>query len=66
MRANAGGQSSSDSLSVTQAEELDRACDRFEAAWRAGEHPRIEDHLGQAAEPLSSKLKMPSGALVWI
>ena len=42
--------------SVTQAEELDRACDRFEAAWRAGERPRIEDHLEGIAEPLRPAL----------
>ena len=44
------------SLSATQAEELDRACDRFEAAWRAGERPRIEDHLAGMTEPLRSAL----------
>ena len=38
-------------LSATRAEELDRACDRFEAAWRAGERPRIEDYLAEAAGP---------------
>ena len=26
--------------------EVDAACDRFEAAWRAGDRPRIEDFLG--------------------
>ena len=25
-------------------------CDRFEAAWRAGPRPRIEDHLAEADE----------------
>jgi len=44
------------SLSATQAEELDRACDRFEAAWRLGQRPRIEDHLGGAAGPLRRAL----------
>ncbi len=28
------------------AREVDEACDRFEAAWRAGERPLIEDFLG--------------------
>jgi serine/threonine-protein kinase len=42
------------SLSPTQAEELDRACDRFEAEWRAGRRPRIEDHLEGIAEPMRS------------
>ncbi len=27
---------------------VDETCDRFEAAWRAGERPRIEDYLGDA------------------
>jgi serine/threonine-protein kinase len=39
------GATRSHSLSATLAEELDRACDRFEAAWKAGAEPRIEDHL---------------------
>jgi serine/threonine protein kinase len=32
-------------LSAGEAEEIDRLCDRFEAAWRSGEHPRLEDQL---------------------
>src|SRR5438045_1730496 len=35
-----------EALLVAQDEALDRACDRFEAAWRAGERPRIEEYLG--------------------
>jgi eukaryotic-like serine/threonine-protein kinase len=31
--------------------EIDRTCDRFEAAWRAGLRPRIEDYLADAAAP---------------
>jgi eukaryotic-like serine/threonine-protein kinase len=50
----AGRASDPDSLSATQAEELDRACDRFEAAWRAGPRPRLEDHLKGITEPLRS------------
>jgi predicted Ser/Thr protein kinase len=30
---------------------IDGACDRFEAAWRAGQRPRIEEFLGDASEP---------------
>jgi serine/threonine-protein kinase len=60
MSANGGGgagkASGPDSLSATQAEALDRACDRFEAEWRAGGRPKIEDHLGGATEPLRSAL----------
>ena len=29
---------------------IDEACDRFEAAWRAGQSPRIEDNLGAVPE----------------
>jgi hypothetical protein len=29
----------------------DEACDRFEAAWLAGAHPRIEDYLPDVAGP---------------
>jgi len=44
------------SLSATQAEELARACDRFEAEWRKGGRPRIEDHLAEVPEPLRAAL----------
>jgi tRNA A-37 threonylcarbamoyl transferase component Bud32 len=30
---------------------LEQACDRFEAAWKAGERPRLEDHLAAVPEP---------------
>ena len=30
--------------------DVDEACDRFEAAWRAGDRPRIEDFLGGATD----------------
>src|SRR5262249_27333595 len=29
---------------------IDRICDQFEAAWAAGEMPRIEDYVGQIAD----------------
>jgi hypothetical protein len=35
---------------LRQSERIDNACDRFEAAWRAGRAPRIEDFL-EAADP---------------
>ena len=37
-----------ESLPLTMEMRLDAACRRFEAAWRAGQAPRIEDHLGPA------------------
>ena len=30
---------------------VDEACDRFEAGWKAGERPRIEDHLCDSGRP---------------
>src|SRR5262249_34964881 len=39
------------SLPLSVAERLDRACDRFEADFRAGRRPRVEDYLGEVAEP---------------
>jgi WD40 repeat protein/tRNA A-37 threonylcarbamoyl transferase component Bud32 len=39
--------SSDNRLVATRVErEFDEACDRFEAAWRAGDRPLIEDYLG--------------------
>jgi eukaryotic-like serine/threonine-protein kinase len=48
---------SPETLSPEQALELDRACDRFEAAWRGGGRPRVEDHLERLAGPLRSALR---------
>src|SRR5690242_6400057 len=35
-----------DALPVEDALTLEHACDRFEAAWRAGDRPGVEDALG--------------------
>jgi hypothetical protein len=56
---------------ATLAAVVDRACDRFEATWRYGARPRIEDYLGEAEPPrrtiLLSELLRPSwsGAEPW-
>jgi serine/threonine-protein kinase len=34
-----------------QARRAERECDRFEAAWKAGQRPRIEDYLAAVPEP---------------
>jgi predicted HicB family RNase H-like nuclease len=47
----AGRASGPDSLSATQAEELDRACDRFEADWRAGGRPDLAAYLAGTEGP---------------
>jgi eukaryotic-like serine/threonine-protein kinase len=36
-----------DTVEIPQ--DIDETCDRFEAAWRAGERPQLEDHLGAVA-----------------
>src|SRR6516225_6467138 len=36
--------------SFSQRRRVDEACDRFEAAWKAGQLPRIEDYLADVAE----------------
>jgi eukaryotic-like serine/threonine-protein kinase len=45
-----------DTLSPTRLIEINRICDRFEAAWRGGRRPAAEDHLGEAAGPARSAL----------
>src|SRR5690242_1400472 len=36
--------------------QIEEACNRFEAAWRGGDRPRIEAYLGEAPEPGRSVL----------
>ena len=38
-------------LPLDVVDKIDRICDQFEAALEAGEQPRIEDYVGQIAEP---------------
>jgi serine/threonine-protein kinase len=33
------------------AQQIDQVCDHFEAAWKAGQRPRIEDYLADTPEP---------------
>jgi len=54
MSATGDGLADRESLSATRIELLDRACDRFEAALRAGLHPKIEHHLAEVEEPFRS------------
>jgi serine/threonine protein kinase len=42
---------------------IDPVCDRFEAAWRGGQAPRIEDHL---PEPTSALYRPLLRELVWL
>ena len=39
------------SLPLSQFERVVATCDRFEAAWRAGQRPRVEDYLGDLPDP---------------
>jgi tetratricopeptide (TPR) repeat protein/tRNA A-37 threonylcarbamoyl transferase component Bud32 len=43
-------------LSIALAGRVDVVCDRFEAAWKAGQQPQIEDYLGELPEPERSAL----------
>ena len=36
--------------------EVDAACDRFEAEWRAGTRPQIRAYLGRASKPARKRL----------
>jgi hypothetical protein len=36
--------------SLSLEERIDQTCDRFEAAWMAGERPRIEDYIAEFSE----------------
>jgi serine/threonine-protein kinase len=36
---------------LSRACRIDSACDRFETAWKSGNRPTIEDHLGEIAGP---------------
>jgi hypothetical protein len=40
-----------DTLPPDVALQVDACCERFEAAWKAGGRPRIEDYLGDVDEP---------------
>jgi serine/threonine protein kinase/formylglycine-generating enzyme required for sulfatase activity len=43
--------SPSDTLSPSEVRRLEDACDRFEAAWNAGQRPHIEDYLAATTGP---------------
>jgi hypothetical protein len=45
-----------DCLSPTQFVEINRVCDRFEAAWRAGNRALIEEHPGEVPESARADL----------
>ena len=39
------------SLPLSQIERVVATCDRFEAAWRTGQRPQVEDYLGDLPDP---------------
>ena len=43
-------------LPVAEMQQIDAACDRFEAAWRAGERPRMESFLRELSGPAQARL----------
>jgi serine/threonine protein kinase/WD40 repeat protein/Flp pilus assembly protein TadD len=54
------------SLSAAQAKEIDRICDRFEAAWKVGQpRPDVQGYLGKSGEPMRSALLHQLLVLDW-
>jgi len=43
-------------LQVAELQQIDRACEHFQAAWEAGKQPRIEDYLAAASDNCRSEL----------
>src|SRR5437588_9853908 len=52
-------------VSPAEARQIDRACDRFEAAWQAGRPPQPEEYLDAAGEPVRSALLRQLLLLDW-
>src|SRR5262249_8623096 len=52
-------------LSPTEAREVDRACDRFEAAWKAGRRPDPAEFLGPAGGAVRAALLRQLLLLDW-
>jgi eukaryotic-like serine/threonine-protein kinase len=53
------------SLSSGEVRQIEQICDRFEAAWKAGDQPRLELYLGEVAEPLQTILLRQLLPLDW-
>ena len=51
-------------LPLSLVRRVDRACDRFEAEWRAGGRPAIELYLAEASSPEQPVLLRPGGVTV--
>jgi hypothetical protein len=52
-------------LSPDEVRQLEHTCDRFEAAWKAGQRPHPEEYLGAASEPARSALLRQLLLLDW-
>jgi len=52
-------------LSSAEARRIDQICDRFEAAWKAGPRPMLEEYLSAAGEPERSVLLRQLLLLDW-
>jgi hypothetical protein len=48
---------------LSVAERVDAACDHFEAAWKAGRQPRVDDYLAAAPESDREELRQALLAL---
>ena len=52
------GPADDDRGSLAELEHVVERCDRYEAAWREGRRPRIEDYLAEAPEPERAALSL--------
>src|SRR5262249_55274982 len=50
---------------LAEARQIDQTCDRFEAAWKAGQRPHLEEYLGASGEPARSALLRQLLLLDW-
>jgi hypothetical protein len=48
-----------ETLSPSQVVQMEKICTSFETCWKAGQRPRIEEYLGDAAGPERARLMRP-------
>jgi hypothetical protein len=52
-------------LSPAEARQIDQICDRFEAAWKAGQRPELQEYLGTAGDAVRPALLRQLLVLDW-
>lgn len=59
------GSTDRETLSLPMIRQVDAACDRFEAALRAGEEPRIEAYLDEVPAPRGRHCGTNCSSWIW-